>query len=113
MEILLERIKNLCKSKSITVSILEDKLDLPTNTIYQWKKRIPNTERLQLVADFFNVSVDYLLGRTDNPDMTPDQKRELSIKEALDSVMTYDGKPLSDNDREILRGIIEGYLDNK
>jgi len=27
--------------------------------------------------------------------------------------MSYDGKPITDNDREVLRGIIEGYLKNK
>ncbi|MFO1441700.1 helix-turn-helix transcriptional regulator [Bacillus sp. Bva_UNVM-123] len=65
----LERIKKLCKERSITVSILEEKLDLPNNTIYQWKTRTPSTDRLEKVADYFNVSVDYLLGRTKEQDI--------------------------------------------
>lgn len=60
---MLERIKGLCKDRGISVSILENKLDLPHNTIYQRKSRTPGTERLQKVADYFNVSTDYLLGR--------------------------------------------------
>ncbi|MBC1419408.1 helix-turn-helix transcriptional regulator [Listeria fleischmannii] len=62
---LLERVKKLCSEKGITVTQLEDRLNLPHNTVYQWKKRTPSTERLQKVADYFDTSVDYLLGRTD------------------------------------------------
>lgn len=65
----LERIKKLCESHSITVPILEEKLNIPNNTIYQWNKRKPNTERLESVADYFNVSVDYLLGRTEETEI--------------------------------------------
>src|SRR5690625_294066 len=65
----LERIKKLCKDHSISVSVLEERIDLPNNTIYQWKARTPGTGRLQKVADYFNVSVDYLLGRTDDEEI--------------------------------------------
>lgn len=61
---MLERIKELCKARGISVGILESKLKLPDNTIYQWKSRTPSTERIEMVADYFNVSTDYLLGRT-------------------------------------------------
>lgn len=114
MEILLERIKELCKSRSITVSKLEEILGLPSNTIYQWKKRVPGTERLQLVADYFHVSIDYLLGRTDTPSTnTDEQQKKLTIEEALKVVMGSDGKELTENDREVLQGIIEVYLNKK
>lgn len=66
---MLERIKNLCKKHGITVTILEKDLDLPNNTIYQWKNRMPNLERTKKVADYFNVSVDYLLGRTSDEEI--------------------------------------------
>ena len=32
-------------------------------------ERIPPTETLIILADFYNVSIDYILGRTDNPDI--------------------------------------------
>ncbi|EJI9414714.1 helix-turn-helix transcriptional regulator [Listeria monocytogenes] len=64
---LLDLIKKLCKKRGISVTMLENELGLPDNTIYQWKNRMPSVERLQVVADYFNVSIDYLLGRTDNP----------------------------------------------
>ena len=34
---------------------------------YESGDRIPPTETLQILADFYDVSVDYILGRTDNP----------------------------------------------
>ncbi|EAE4828451.1 TPA_asm: helix-turn-helix domain-containing protein [Listeria monocytogenes] len=61
---LLDRIKELCKKHSISVKMLEENLNFPSNTIYQWKKRTPGIDKLQKVADYFDVSLDYLLGRT-------------------------------------------------
>ncbi|EAA0139478.1 helix-turn-helix domain-containing protein [Listeria monocytogenes] len=69
---LLDVIKKLCKKRGISVTMLENELGLPDNTIYQWKNRMPNIERLQVVADYFNVSIDYLVGRTDNPTIDTD-----------------------------------------
>ncbi len=60
----LDRVKELCKSRGISVKRLEEKLEIPNNTIYQWKRITPSLDKLQKVADFFDVSVDYLLGRT-------------------------------------------------
>ena len=112
MEILLERIKKLCKSRSMTVSQLEGELNLPNNTIYQWKKRVPGTDRLQSVAEYFHVSIDYLLGRTDNKymGMTEEQK-DLTVDEALRLVRSHNGKEVSENDIEVLRRIANAYLD--
>ncbi|EFR8998735.1 helix-turn-helix transcriptional regulator [Listeria monocytogenes] len=69
---LLDLIKKLCKKRGISVTMLENELGLPDNTIYQWKNRMPSVERLQVVADYFNVSIDYLLGSTDNPQIDSD-----------------------------------------
>lgn len=54
------------------VTDLEDALGIGRNTIYQWNKRTPGSDKLQKVADYFNVSTDYLLGRTDNPKVNND-----------------------------------------
>lgn len=60
----LDRVKELCKSRGISVKRLEEKLEIPNNTIYQWKRITPSLDKLQKVADYFDVSADYLLGRT-------------------------------------------------
>lgn len=61
----LNRVKELCKSRGISVIRLEEELSIPKNTIYQWKRISPSLEKIQAIADYFNVSTDYLLGRTD------------------------------------------------
>lgn len=68
----LDRVKELCKSRGITVKRLEEKLEIPNNTIYQWKRIAPSLDKIQKVADFFDVSLDYLLGRTDQKNLPED-----------------------------------------
>ena len=59
---LTERIRTLCKEKRETLASLERKLDFGNGTIRRWDSTIPSGEKLSKVADFFHVSVDYLLG---------------------------------------------------
>ncbi|MBC1306814.1 helix-turn-helix domain-containing protein [Listeria booriae] len=59
----LDRIKILCKERGITLSKLEQELGYGQNSLYAWKKKNPTGANLAKVADYFNVSVDYLLGR--------------------------------------------------
>ena len=41
-----------------------------TYAMYEQGKREPDNDTLQKIADFFDVSIDYLLGRTDDPSPT-------------------------------------------
>ncbi|HEM4130000.1 TPA: helix-turn-helix transcriptional regulator [Streptococcus suis] len=66
---LFEKIKELCKKRGISLNKLEEDLGFSRNTIYSMKNKKPNAERLQEIADYFNVSTDYLLGRTNNPNI--------------------------------------------
>lgn len=63
------RIKELRKARRI--SQLKMALDLNTcqNTIsrYETGEREPGIAELIKIADYFDVSIDYLVGRTDNP----------------------------------------------
>jgi transcriptional regulator with XRE-family HTH domain len=36
---------------------------------YESGKRIPPTETLMTLADYYNVSMDYIMGRTENPEI--------------------------------------------
>lgn len=110
----LYKIKDLANEKGVSLSELERSIGISNGSISKWEKSSPKADTLQKVADYFNVSVDYLLGRTNNRFYgLSDKQREISIEQALDSVMSYDGKPMTDNDREILKGIIEAYMNKK
>ncbi len=109
-----ERIKELAKKQGLSINLLEEKLGYSRNTIYNLKNSKPSTERISEIADFFNVSTDYLLGRTDNPTIaTDDQTSSDDIDKIIENAMMFDGKPLTDDDKRAIRGIIAGYMNSK
>lgn len=63
------RLKELRKKKGISQQRLATDLNTTQNTIsrYETGEREPGIDDLTKIADYFNVSIDYLLGRTDNP----------------------------------------------
>lgn len=69
-----DRIKELAKKQGLSINLLEEKLGYSRNTIYNLKNSKPSTERISEIADYFNVSTDYLLSRTDNPAIASDDK---------------------------------------
>ena len=64
-------IKLLCKTKGITISTLLTKCSLRKSLIYDLEKRNakPSIEIVESIAAYLDCSVDYLLGRTDNPEI--------------------------------------------
>ena len=56
-----ERIKTLCKENGITVNKLEKTLGFGTGYVAKLENSVPNTAKIQLIADYFKVTVDYLM----------------------------------------------------
>ena len=65
------RLKELRKAKGISQLKLAMDLNTNQNTIsrYETGEREPGIVELLKIADYFNVSVDYLLERTNNPNL--------------------------------------------
>lgn len=111
-----EKIKELADKQGISLNQLEEKLGFSRNTIYNMKKSTPNVERVSKIADYFNVSTDYLLGRTENPRIADDKEKfyfegkEVDVEQLAGTAMRFNGKPLTDKDKKAIQGIIEGYL---
>ena len=107
-----EKIKELAKQRGITLVQLEEKLGYSRNTLYKLKTQKPNAERIAEIADYFNVSTDYLLGRTDNPAIssnivTTADGRVVDLSNLRERVVLFDGKPLSDEDVDKIAQIIK------
>lgn len=102
-----ERIKGLAKRRGYTLSELNDKAGLGTNSIYHWKNKTPSTHSLNKVAKVLGVSTDYLLGN----DTENGKAKNLSVDEAIDGLRPYQGKPITDGQKEVLKDLIKGYLD--
>ena len=56
-----ERIESLRKERKISQGNLEKELGFSNGSISKWKTSMPKPERLQKIADYFGVTVDYLM----------------------------------------------------
>lgn len=110
-----DRIKELAKKQGLSINLLEEKLGYSRNTIYNLKNSKPSTERISEIADYFNVSTDYLLGRTDNPKITTggDASAPLDLRDIAAQSMLFDGKPLTEEDIDFITAVLEAHLKNK
>lgn len=66
-----ERIKLLCKSHGVSIKSLLEMCGINRNFIYDLEKsgQIPSADKFERIADYLDCSVDYLLGRTDKPEV--------------------------------------------
>ena len=110
-----EIVKDLCEKQGISLNPLEEKLELGKNSLYGLKRNQPSAERLQQIADYFNVSTDYLLGRTDNPNSAKDgdASAPLDLRDIAAQSMLFDGKPLTEEDIDFITAVLEAHLKNK
>ena len=90
-----EKIKELTKLQGISVRELEMRLGYSNGYFSKWKKVSPNSEGLSKVADYFGVSIDYLLGR--------EEKTSLAEKHG---VFAFDGEPVTDEEVEFLKSVL-------
>lgn len=87
---LAKRLRKLRKEMGISQQELADRLSISRSTLAQYEvnRRVPEFRTLTSLADFFNVSVDYLIGRdqctlaanrVDDPmaDLPPEARREI------------------------------------
>ncbi len=109
-----EKIKELAKRRGISLQRVAEDLGFSVNYLYTLKEKKPKSDRLQEIADYFNVSTDYLLGRTDNPriasDDTASEYTTEDLRKMARNAKTFDGKPLTDEDVDAITNIIEIYL---
>ena len=63
--IVAERIRELMKAENLTQVALASKIGVKQNTISAWVlgKKEPSSHSLWLLADYFDVEIDYLVGR--------------------------------------------------
>lgn len=111
-----EIIKSLCKQHSIAVTALEKELGFGRGSIGKLRSGQTSAERLQKIADYFNVSTNYLLTGMDDDGLTEKDNRDIArdmesirakLMDGSDGPLSYDGEPIPDEDAELLLGQIE------
>lgn len=76
------RLKELRSAHSLVQKDISRIFNVSMGAVGNWEsgKRIPDTDTLKRIADYFNVSLDYLLGQTDNPTAFTDIPNVRQIK---------------------------------
>ncbi|MCI9545354.1 MAG: helix-turn-helix transcriptional regulator [Lachnospiraceae bacterium] len=65
-----EIIKRTCKLKKLTIKEMLESCNINRNFMYDLKNnKVPAADKFETIADYLDCSVDYLLGRTDNPEI--------------------------------------------
>lgn len=101
-----KKIRDLRKQKRMSQTELAKSAGVSQTTVTAWEtgKAEPSSSAVAKLADIFNVTTDYLLGR---PNKQETKKDDVELSDD-DVIMTWRGKPLSDEDRELIRRIMNG-----
>lgn len=97
-----DRIKELARLKGISIRELEKQLGFSNGLIRQWTKGTKTTS-LEKVANYFNVSTDYLLGRDASP---KDKGANVVDLKDDDVILTYEGKPIPPEDLKLIQRLM-------
>ena len=65
LDVFVERIDDFMKQKGWNIKKLSEELNIPRRTLNSWilKNRVPRIDYIYMIADYLNVSIDYLVGR--------------------------------------------------
>ena len=107
-----ERIKKLANAEGLSLPKLEEELGFGGGTISRWDKSAPSADKLSKIADRYNVTVDYLLGRElsdkDKKDISKDLENiMLKLSSGEDGPASFNGEELSPDASELFREELE------
>lgn len=101
-----DRIRNLRNQKRMSQTDLSKVLHVSQQTITKWEtgRSEPSSSAIAAISNYFNVSADYLLGeaKTDN------SKNDVDLKDDP-VVLSYGGKPISDEDMDVIKAILSRH----
>ncbi len=121
-----EKFEELLKKNNVTAYRVAKETGVTTATLTSWKqgKYTPKREKLQKIADYFGVGIEYFTGEekkenSDSSALTLKDERDIAkdvenirrkLKSGSDGPISYDGEPIPEEDAELLLGQIELVL---
>lgn len=110
-----DRIKELAEKRGKSLPAVSADLKFSDNLFYRWKTSNPKASDLAKVADYFHVSVDYLLGREEKSEETLDETMTAygfsdSLKQSIKSTENYSGKALTEDNYKAMADLVNMYL---
>ena len=98
-----ERIKEVAKARGINLKTVAKNAGLSENALYRYNQGVePKYPTLKAVADVLGVSVDYLLGNTDEMHSNKKDDMPVDLEEVLDKLgptLRFEGKELTDEQK--------------
>lgn len=107
-----DRLRDLRKENKLTQEEFANKLGLVRTTVtnYELGRNIPEADILNMIADYFNVTVDYLLGRTNSRNYPSEALGHSLIREdTAEYKIAKDLNTLSPESQEEIKKLIELY----
>ncbi len=103
------RLKELREKKGFSQAQLASKLNVGIGSVGMWEstQRTPPAKRLNQIADFFGVSVDYLLGREEK--ITPDENINSAMSSSDETRLLEIYRTLSPDMRSTLWSLLETW----
>ena len=106
-----EIVLDLCEKRGVKVGTLERETKMANGTIKKWTdESIPSGSTLVTIANYFGVTVDYILGReTESPDSYADIRRELDAlrRDPNLRVLMSASEDLSEDDLRIVLALVK------
>lgn len=110
------RIESLRASKGISQLELAKMLGYKSDsTISKWESgsSIPTGKKIVKLAQALGTTTDYILFGDNSEKNDGQQIISDDIDDIIENAMMFDGKPLTDDDKRAIRGIIAGYMNSK
>ena len=110
--------ESLCRNKGLSPNAVAKTLSISSGSVTEWKKgRIPQNATLKKIADYFNVSTDYLLMRTEENDINKKgpspEGNGPSLEEQLDQSLIRRLCALSPDELSRVDAFVQGLLANR
>ncbi|HCU08813.1 helix-turn-helix domain-containing protein [Weissella cibaria] len=98
-----ERVYETAKLRGLSIKKLADKIGVSDATIYTWKRTgAPTGKNLTAVSEALGVSIDYLLGNTDDMHQSSNNEMPVDLDEVLSKLgpaVSFGGKELTDEQK--------------
>lgn len=115
-----DTIRMLCKKKGVSITGTEKELGFAKGSLCKVNKSKPSMEKVQKLANYFGVTVDYLMSgnvtsKEKNPELTARDERDIAkdlnnimekIENGEDGPLCYNGEEVDKESLELLRDAI-------
>ena len=100
-----DNIRSLAKNKGISINKLEQELGMTRGSMYKFNQSIPSSEKIQRIADYFGVPMDYLVNGKET-------LYEIAVQKVRQEKFVDMFNKLSPKDQDRIMLIMESFLNS-